>query len=52
MDGTAPPSVARTLITKIQDQCGGTDEQANQEGIAMRTLAITYAGGFIHFLGS
>ena len=45
IDGTAPPSVARTLITNGQDQYDGTDEQSNQEGVAMRTLAIAFAGG-------
>lgn len=42
--GTAVQSIAAKVITEIQERYGGTAEYSVQNGIAMRSLAIIYAG--------
>ena len=46
-NGTAPPSLARTLVEGVQAKYGGTDEEAANDEIARNVIGIAYAGVLI-----
>ena len=46
-NGTAPPSLARTLVEGVQAKYGGTDEEATHDEIARNVIGIAYAGVLI-----
>ncbi|CAL1701205.1 unnamed protein product [Somion occarium] len=43
VDGNASPSIARTLIKRLQDQFAGTHLEAEQEEIARNVTGVAYA---------